>query len=65
MDEIRDSNSLSEILDVYDPQHRRTGRTVRRGDPLEEGERLLVAHVCVMNGKNELLAQKRQLTKKH
>ncbi len=65
MDEIRDSNSLSEILDVYDPQHERTGRTVRRGDPLEEGERLLVAHVCVMNGKNELLAQKRQLTKKH
>ena len=54
-----------EILDIYNPQHERTGRSIRRGEPLEGDERLLVAHVCVMNGKNQLLAQKRQLTKPH
>lgn len=54
-----------EVLDVYNERHERIGRSVCRGEPLAEGERLLVAHVCVMNGKNELLAQKRQLTKPH
>ena len=40
MDEIREQNSAEEMIDVYDPQHRRTGRSVRRGEPLEGGERL-------------------------
>jgi 8-oxo-dGTP pyrophosphatase MutT (NUDIX family) len=65
MDEIREQNSAEEIIDVYDPQHRRTGRSVRRGEPLEGEERLLVAHVCVLNGKNEMLCQRRQPAKKH
>ena len=59
MDEIREQNSAEEVIDVYDPQHRRTGRRVRRGEPLEGEERLLVAHVCVLNGKNEMLCQRR------
>ena len=65
MDEIKEANAAEEILDVYTPQHQRTGRRVRRGEPLEEGECLLVAHVCVLNGKNEMLCQKRQPAKKH
>ena len=65
MDEIREQNSAEEIIDVYDPQHRRTGRCVRRGEPLVGEERLLVAHVCVLNGKNEMLCQRRQPAKKH
>lgn len=65
MDEIREQNSAEEIIDIYDPQHRPTGRRVRRGDPLEEEERLLVAHVCVLNRKNEMLCQRRQPAKKH
>ena len=54
-----------EVLDIYNERHERTGRSICRGEALAEGERLLVAHVCVMNGKNQLLAQKRQLTKPH
>ena len=65
MDEIREQNSAEEIIDVYDPQHQRTGRHVRRGEPLKGEERLLVAHVCVLNGKNEMLCQMRQPAKKH
>ena len=65
MDEIREQNSAEEMIDVYDPQHRRTGRSVRRGEPLEGEERLLVAHVCVLNEKNELLCQMRNPAKKH
>ena len=65
MDEIREQYSADEIIDVYDPQHRPTGRLVRRGEPLERDERLLVAHVCVLNGKNEMLCQRRQPAKKH
>ena len=65
MDEIREQYSEDEIIDVYDPQHRPTGRLVRRGEPLERDERLLVAHVCVLNGKNEMLCQRRQPAKKH
>ena len=65
MDEIREQNSAEEILDIYDPQHRRTGRSILRGEPVEGDERLLVAHVCVINGKNEMLCQRRQPAKKH
>ena len=65
MDEIREQNSAEEILDVYNPQHQRTGRRVLRGEPVEGEERLLVAHICVINGRNEMLCQRRQPAKKH
>ena len=65
MDEIRDKNTEEEILDVYNPQHERTGRRVRRGEPIEGEERLLVTHVCVVNGKNEMLCQRRSPSKGH
>ena len=52
-----------ELLDVYTAARERTGRTVPRGGDVGEGERLLVVHVCVFNGSNEMLVQKRQPTK--
>ena len=52
-----------ELLDVYNEQHERTGRTVVRNGEINEGERLLVVHVFVLNSRNELLIQRRQLTK--
>ncbi len=65
MDEIREPNSSEEMIDVYDSQHLRTGRTVRRGEALGEEERLLVTHVCIINEKNEMLCQMRHPGKKH
>ena len=65
MDDIREPKPVQERLDVYDPQHRRTGRVIFRGDPVEGEERLLVTHVCVMNGKNEMLCQRRSPAKGH
>ncbi len=52
-----------EFLDIYTPQHERTGRTIPRNGRVLEGERLLVVHVCVLNSRNEMLIQRRQLTK--
>ena len=51
MDEIRDKNAEGEILDIYTPQHQRTGRSVRRGEPLEGDDRLLVAMFAFSTGK--------------
>ena len=63
MNEICDRNAEGEILDIYTPQHERTGRSIRRGGSVEGGDRLLVAHVCVLNEKNELLCQLRSPAK--
>ncbi len=52
-----------EYLDVYNAQRQRTGRVIVRNGEVFEGERLLVVHVCVLNGKNEMLIQRRQLAK--
>ena len=52
-----------ELLDIYDLNRKRTGRTIPRGGEVREGERLLVVHVCVMSPDHRLLIQKRQLTK--
>ena len=52
-----------ELLDVYNEQHQRTGRTIARNGEVFEGERLLVVHVCVLNSRSQMLIQRRQLTK--
>ena len=52
-----------ELLDVYNAQHERTGRRLARGVKPSGGERLLVVHACVLNSREELLIQRRQLTK--
>ena len=52
-----------ELLDIYTERHERTGRTVARNGEVAEGDRLLVVHACVLNSRNELLIQRRQMSK--
>ncbi len=54
---------MLELLDVYTAGREKTGRTIPRGGEVAEGEHLLVVHVCVMNERQELLIQRRQLNK--
>ncbi len=49
-----------EIWDVYDRNRRKTGRTHKRGIPLEKGDYHLVVHVWIINDNGEILIQKRQ-----
>ena len=50
-----------ELLDVYTVNREKTGRTIPRGCGISE--RLLVVHVCVMNDRQEMLIQRRRITK--
>lgn len=57
-----------ELWDIYDIDRVRTGRVAQRGKPaseggLGEGEYHLVVHVCVFNGRGQLLLQQRQKDK--
>ena len=52
-----------ELLDIYNEKRERTGRTVVRNGEVFEGELLLVVHVCVLNSRNEMLIQRRQMSK--
>ena len=54
---------MLELLDVYTADRKRTGRIISRGGEVSEGEHLLVVHVGVMNERQELLIQRRQLNK--
>lgn len=60
-------NSAREMLDVYDLQGKRTGRIIERKNCFDnidyERERILLVHACVFNSRNEMLLQRRQLTK--
>lgn len=49
-----------EILDIYDKYRQKTGRTLERGNPMEDGDYHLVVHVWIVNEKGEFLIQKRQ-----
>jgi len=49
-----------ELLDVYDAQRRRTGRIIARGEAPGDDGYLLVAHVCLLNARGEMLIQRRQ-----
>lgn len=48
-----------EIWDIRDKKGIPTGRTIRRGQPLQPGEYHLVVHIWVVNKAGELLVQKR------
>lgn len=55
-----------EFLDVYDIYGNKTGRIVERTFDfagLQEGDRLLLVHVCVFDSAGRILLQRRQLTK--
>ena len=57
-----------ELWDIYDIDLVSTGRVAQRGKPaseggLGEGEYHLVVHICVFNGRGQLLLQQRQKDK--
>lgn len=57
-----------ELWDIYDIDRVKTGRVAQRGKPaseggLGEGEYHLVVHICVFNGRGQLLLQQRQKDK--
>ena len=52
-----------EEFDLYTRDRERTGKTVRRGDPVPEGLYRLVIHVCIFNSRGEMLIQKRRKEK--
>ncbi len=54
---------MPEVWDVYDISRRKADRTVFRGDTLGAGEYHLVVNIWIMNGKNEVLLQKRSMEK--
>ncbi len=49
-----------EILDIYDINRNKTGKTIIRGMDIPNKAYRLVVHVCIFNSKNEMLIQKRQ-----
>ena len=50
---------MAEIIDLYTVDRELTGKTAKRGDPLEKGTYRMVVHVCIFNSKGEMLIQKR------
>ena len=48
-----------EIMDIYDEERQKTGRTIERAEEPAPGECRLVVHVCVFNAAGQLLIQRR------
>ncbi len=52
-----------EYRDIYDKNRIFTGRTVARSAKVEQGDYILVTHVCIFNSAGDMLIQQRQHTK--
>lgn len=48
-----------EVCDIYDIYGNRTGKTFVRGEPLSDGQYVMVVDVWIVNSKDEILIQKR------
>ena len=55
---------LMEILDIYDKDRRRTGKTYPRNEEIPQGGLRLIIHILIFNDKGELLIQQRADHKK-
>lgn len=53
-----------EILDIYDRDRHRTGKTYLRKDRIPEGGFRLIVHILIFNDRGELLIQQRAAHKK-
>lgn len=53
-----------ELWDIYDQNRVKTGKTIIRGEKLQENEYHLVVHIWIVNSRGELLIQKRAETVK-
>lgn len=54
----------AEICDIYDVYGNRTGKTFVRGEPLSDGQYVMVVDVWIVNSRDEILIQKRSELKK-
>ncbi len=54
-----------EYWDIYREDGTTTGKTMRRGDPIPEGGRILLVHIVICNQDNRFLVQKRSMNKRH
>lgn len=54
-----------EYWDIYREDGVKTGETMKRGDPIPEGGRILLVHVVICDQDNRFLVQKRSMTKRH
>ena len=55
---------MMELVDLYDENRVPLGKTAERHAPKEAGEYRMVGHVCVFNGRGQLLVQKRTAEKR-
>lgn len=53
-----------EIVDIYDEERQKTGRTMERAHKPAPGDCRTVVHVCVFNAAGELLIQQRSAEKR-
>lgn len=49
-----------ELWDIYDKDRNLTGRTMKRGEPVKDGDYHLVVHICIFNTDGKMLIQQRQ-----
>jgi len=49
-----------EIWDLYTNDREKTGKTMRRTDPVPKGYYRIAVHVCIFNNKGKMLIQQRQ-----
>ena len=54
-----------EYFDIYREDGSLTGETIRRGDPVPAGGRILLVHTVIIDQDNRFLIQKRSMTKRH
>ena len=59
-----DTSQTKEICDIYDVYGNRTGKTFVRGEPLSNGQYVMVVDVWIVNSRDEILIQKRSEQKK-
>lgn len=53
-----------EVWDIYDENRVKTGRTIIRGEEMQQGDYHLVVHVCIFGSDGKMLIQQRQPFKK-
>ena len=48
-----------ELWDIYDRNRNKTGKIIKRGERMLEGEFHLIVHIWIKNSNNEFLIQQR------
>ena len=59
-----DNSQTKEICDIYDVYGNRAGKTFVHGEPLSNGQYVMVVYVWIVNSRDEILIQKRSEQKK-